>query len=116
MREIFFQGLSLDELAEAIASRLADALTANEQQPAGSLLTDREQTAQLLNISLSSLDKLVKENAVPSINVGSKRLFDPTEAVEALKKCPPPNVGVKAGLPKQGSLLPDEGNSPEAIA
>lgn len=116
MREILLQGLSLDELTKAIASRVADALAATDQQPTNSLLTDRDQTAQLLNISLSTLDKLVKENAIPSINVGAKRLFDAAEVVEALKKCPPPSASIKSGLPTQRSLLSEDERSPEAGA
>jgi excisionase family DNA binding protein len=59
-------------------------------------LTDKPGLAKALTISIRSIDKLVSAGKIPSIRVGTRRLFDPEEVTAALK------AGVAA--PENGGL------------
>lgn len=85
MSEILFTGISPDQFADQVASRVSQILEREQRQFDSPLLTDRETTASLLNLSTSTLDKLVSRGVVPSITVGTKRLFDAAEVAAALK-------------------------------
>lgn len=67
-------------LAELIAEKLANLL--NHPSPAG--LLDRHEMAQHLKISVATLDRMTKANSIPSVLIGSRRLFDPSAVVSAL--------------------------------
>jgi len=41
-----------------------------------------QETSKLLNISISTLNRLIKQNRIPSYKVGYRRLFDKDELVE----------------------------------
>jgi len=41
-----------------------------------------EQTSKFLKISISTLNRLIRQNRVPSYKVGRRRLFDKDELVE----------------------------------
>jgi excisionase family DNA binding protein len=45
-------------------------------------LTDKPGIAKALTLSIRSIDKLVAAGKIPSVRVGTRRLFDP-EAVKA---------------------------------
>jgi len=59
-------------------------------------LTDKPGLAKALTISIRSIDKLVAAGKIPSVRVGTRRLFDPEEVTAALK------TGVAA--PENGGL------------
>ena len=86
MTQILFQGINADDLVQQIAERVTADDAKAMQRNSPPLLTDREETARLLNVSVSPLDKLVRDGVVPSTSVGKKRLFDPQEAADALKR------------------------------
>ena len=86
MTQILFQGINADDLVKQIAERVTADVAKAVQRNAPPLLTDREETARLLNVSVSTLDKLVRDNIMPSTQVRKKRLFDPQEAADALKR------------------------------
>lgn len=48
-------------------------------------LVNRQTMAQLVSISLPTLDRLVSSGEIPSMQVGTRRLFDPDAVVAALK-------------------------------
>ena len=85
MTQTLFQGINADDLVKQIAERVTADVAKAVQRNSPPLLTDREETARLLHVSVSTLDKLAWDNIVPSTQVGKKRLFDPQEAAEALK-------------------------------
>lgn len=85
MPEILFTGITPDQLADEVARRVSQVLERAQRHVDSPLLTDRETTASLVNLSTSTLDKLVSRGVVPSITVGTKRLFDAAEVAHALK-------------------------------
>ncbi|MDA7492888.1 helix-turn-helix domain-containing protein [bacterium] len=88
MSEVIFTGTTADQLADTIVKRLIQKLETTQPCPITPVLNDREETARLLNLSTSTLDKLVRQNLVPSIQVGTKRLFDVQDVANALKAMP----------------------------
>lgn len=50
-----------------------------------SKLNNKKDTATAVSISTRTLDTLVKEGRVPSVKIGSRRLFDIAEVIAALK-------------------------------
>jgi excisionase family DNA binding protein len=59
-------------------------------------LTDKPGIAKALTLSTRTIDKLVAAGKIPSVRVGTRRLFDPEEVTAALKS------GVAA--PENGGL------------
>lgn len=71
----------LDRLAEAIALKL-ECLLAHTSS--GTTLLDRPEMAAFLNISLATLDRLVTADEIPSVQVGTRRLFDKIKVLAQL--------------------------------
>lgn len=44
-----------------------------------------EETSKFLKISISTLNRLIKHNRIPSYKIGERRLFDKDELVEWVK-------------------------------
>ena len=88
MSELIFTGTTANQLADTIVNRLIQKLENTQPCPSNPILNDREETARLLNLSTSTLDKLVRQSLVPSIQVGTKRLFDLQDVANALKAIP----------------------------
>jgi excisionase family DNA binding protein len=59
-------------------------------------LLSKPEIAKALSLSTRTLDKLVAAGKIPSVRVGTRRLFDPEEVTAALKS------GVAA--PENGGL------------
>jgi excisionase family DNA binding protein len=59
-------------------------------------LISKPEIAKALSLSTRTLDKLVAAGKIPSVRVGTRRLFDPEEVTAALK------AGVAA--PENGGL------------
>lgn len=59
-------------------------------------LANKSEIAKALSLSTRTLDKLVAAGKIPSVRVGTRRLFDPEEVTAALK------AGVAA--PENGGL------------
>ena len=55
-------------------------------------LNSKKDTAAAVSISTRTLDTLVKQGRVPSIKIGSRRLFDIPEVIAALKSGNPKNA------------------------
>jgi hypothetical protein len=66
-------------LADAVAKRVEPLITSRQR-----ILVDRPTMAELANISIPMLDRLVASKRIPSVNVGARRLFDPDRVVNAL--------------------------------
>ena len=99
MHELLFTSGSADELADAITTRVAEHLNRKTnsmgiQSPdSDHILFGRIEASRLLNLSTSTLDKLVRRNQVPSILVGTRRLFDVNDVADALKNSKGANYG-----------------------
>lgn len=66
-------------LADAVAKRVEPLLVSRQRK-----LVDRPTMAELANISLPMLDRLVAAKRIPSVLAGKRRLFDPERVVDAL--------------------------------
>lgn len=85
MADLLLRGISPDELKREIVAAVLKALDDREAAEAEPLLVDRVKAAQLLGIGVSTLDQLVADEALPSVAIGRRRLFDVSDCVEALK-------------------------------
>lgn len=84
MAELFLSECTADELATLVSARVADAVRVAMSEASHPPLVDRHQMAALLGISLPKLDRLVAADEVPSILVGTRRLFEARRVVDAL--------------------------------
>ncbi|MEX2578953.1 MAG: excisionase family DNA-binding protein [Verrucomicrobiales bacterium] len=63
-------------------------------------LDSKSELAKALTLSTRTIDKLVAAEKIPSVKVGTRRLFDPEEVTAALKSgvASPENGGLDATL------------------
>ena len=66
-------------VADVIAQRIEPMLAARQRR-----LVDRPTMAELANIGTATLDRLVSCKRVPSVLVGTRRLFDPDKVLDSL--------------------------------
>jgi len=66
-------------LADVVAKRVEPLITSRQRK-----LVDRPTMAELANISIPMLDRLVASKRIPSVLAGKRRLFDPDRVVDAL--------------------------------
>ena len=110
MREIQLIGLTANELVEQITTNVVEVLSQETKSGDGPVLLTREETSKRLCISLSTLDKLVREEVIPSIPLNTKRLFDIEDVVAALKDdtgCPNTNRTQQLNKRKSASKIKD---------
>lgn len=64
-------------------------------------LASKSEIAKALSLSTRTIDKLVAAGKIPSVRVGTRRLFDPGEVTAALKSgvASPENGGLGAAAP-----------------
>jgi len=65
-------------------------------------LTSKSEIAKALGLSTRTIDKLVASGKIPSVRVGTRRLFDPGDVTSALKSgvASPENGGLRSGNPE----------------
>jgi excisionase family DNA binding protein len=68
------------EISNTIESRIAGLLSKSQVESAVS----REEMAELLGVGVATIDRLVRDNAIPSMLPGTRRLFLPSKVYEAL--------------------------------
>lgn len=84
------EGLSRKELDSMISNSIRDAFkSAIAEQKTETRLFTREQTAQLLNIDLSTLHAWVKRGKIKSHAIGSRRYFKEEDILDALIEIKP---------------------------
>lgn len=66
-------------LADAVAKRIEPLITSRKRK-----LVDRPTMAELANVSVPMLDRLVASKRIPSVLAGKRRLFDPDRVIDAL--------------------------------
>ncbi len=84
---------ALDMLADVIARRVVDELrplltSAREPSPAVPALLDKQALAHALDKSTASIDRLVRDGAIPFVRVGDVRRFDLAAVLAALQVVP----------------------------
>ena len=82
-KSLILEHVDADALAQAVADivakRIEPMLVARQRR-----LVDRPTMAELANIGTATLDRLVAAKRVPSVLVGTRRLFDPDRVIDAL--------------------------------
>ncbi|TWU20290.1 hypothetical protein Pla52o_48090 [Novipirellula galeiformis] len=79
--------IDTEALAEAIAEAILAKLPPRPEPPATQhLLVSSTKLATMLGISKPFIDRLRSEGKIPSIQVGTRRLYEPSEVVAALRK------------------------------
>ena len=73
-----------EKLADTIVDRLPK--TQPPRTEPAPILVGADELARLLSISRPFVDRLRAEGRIPSILVGTRRLFDPSDVVAALKE------------------------------
>lgn len=81
LRDIDPEQLRRDIVADVVASMRE--ILAEQSQPR---MVDRPRQAELLSMSLPTLDRLVSEDQIPSVTVGTRRLFVPEKVIAALSE------------------------------
>lgn len=69
----------IDQLAETVAERLAEKLTGRHK------LVDRHQIAEILGVSVPTIDRHLKDGRIPIVRVGRTVRFDPGRVISALE-------------------------------
>ena len=83
--QIFLNGITLQELANALQPLLQPQQSNNEiVQPEPEFLT-REQVCKLLSFNKTSLWKHTKQGKLKSYGIGNRVLYKRTEVLEAVK-------------------------------
>lgn len=80
---IFLNGITLQELAEALAPLLQPQQVA-QVEPSNDLLT-RDEVCRLLNFNKTSLWKHTKSGRLKSYGIGNRVLYKKSEVLEAVK-------------------------------
>ena len=81
--EIFLNGITLQQLAEALIP-LLQPQQSKQQEPANELLT-RDEVCKLLSFNKTSLWKHTKAGKLKSYGIGNRVLYKRSEVLEAVK-------------------------------
>ena len=82
MNQILLNGITLEQLAESLASLLQKPVA--ESLPEKDLLT-RDEVCKLLNFNKTSLWKHTKNGKLKSYGIGNRILYKRSEVLEAIK-------------------------------
>lgn len=83
-RDLLIQQVDRESLVADIVAAVMVELKPLIEQAKHPALIDGNELARRVGLSRPTIDRLVKENAIPSRKVGSRRLFDLRSVVEAL--------------------------------
>jgi excisionase family DNA binding protein len=81
---IFLDGVTADALIESIADRVIEQLRPLIEAKAGPMLVDRQAMADRLGVSLQTVNRLTASGEIPSVLVGTRRLYVPDRVIAAL--------------------------------
>ena len=76
----------VDRIAERLAAKLREGLPlhGSTPEPTGPELVDAETLSDRISVSRSTIDRMTRAGRIPSVKIGRRRLFNPTDVVEAL--------------------------------
>jgi excisionase family DNA binding protein len=86
--QIFLNGITLEQLAEALAPLIQTSQSALSQQ---SELIGRKEVCEMLGINLTSLWKHTKSGRLTSYGIGNRVLYKRSEVLEAITPLNPKN-------------------------
>ena len=81
---LLVQQTDIDSLIESVTESIVDRLTPLLEQSDGPRLVGRDEMAVRLNVSTGKVDDLVRAEQIPSVQIGSRRLFEPQAVIAAL--------------------------------
>lgn len=81
--QIFLNGITLEQLAEALAPLLQ--LQQNKQSQSENDLITRKQACELLRINLTTLWKHTKSGKLKSFGIGNRVFYSKVQVLEAVK-------------------------------
>jgi excisionase family DNA binding protein len=84
MNQIFLNGITLEQLAEALKPLLQTTATNEPQQSENELLT-RDEVCKLLSFNKTSLWKHTKSGRLKSYGIGNRVLYKKSEVLESVK-------------------------------
>ena len=82
--QIFLNGITVEQLAEALKPLLGNTTTNEPQQPENDLMT-REAVCKLLSINKTTLWKHTRSNKLKSYGIGNRVMYKRSEVLEAVK-------------------------------
>ena len=82
--QIFLNGITVEQLAEALKPLLVNATTNEPQQPENDLMT-REAVCKLLSVGKVTLWKHTKTGKLKSYGIGNRVMYKRNEVLEAVK-------------------------------
>lgn len=83
MNQILLNGITLEQLAEALAPLLQ--LQQNKQSQSENDLITRKQACELLRINLTTLWKHTKSGKLKSFGIGNRIFYSKVQVLEAVK-------------------------------
>lgn len=81
---IFLNGITLEQLAEAVVKLQQQQKTEPASQPESEFIT-RDEVCKMLNFNKTSLWKHTKSGRLKSYGIGNRVLYKRTEIIEAVK-------------------------------
>lgn len=82
--EIFLNGITLEQLAEALKPLLHSEAINEHQQPDNDLIT-RDEVCRLLSFNKTTLWKHTKSGKLKSFGIGNRVLYKRSQVLEAVK-------------------------------
>ena len=86
MKEVILKSIDADVLRATIASDVVQAIKPILTEVNEPRLVDGDRMAELLSVSRPTLDRAVKQNLIPSVRIGRRRLFEPRKVIDALSE------------------------------
>ena len=97
MPDLIFRDTDPNELREAITAEVVAAirpLLAEVNEPR---LVDGDRMAELAGVSRPTIDRAVRDNAIPSVRIGRRRLFEPRAVIDAFAQATKKATGTSGG-------------------
>lgn len=82
--QIFLNGITVEQLADALKTALGTSTTNEPQQPKNDLMT-RVEVCKLLSINKVTLWKYTKDGKLKSYGIGNRVMYKRSEVLEAVK-------------------------------
>jgi len=82
--QIFLNGITVEQLAEALKPLLANETTNEPKEPENDFIT-RDQVCKLLSINKTTLWKHTRSNKLKSYGIGNRVMYKRSEVLEAVK-------------------------------
>lgn len=84
MADLILRDIDPDALRRDIVDEVVTAMRELMTEHAEPRTVDRQRMAELLGISLPTLDREATEGRIPSIKIGTRRVFEPRKVIDAL--------------------------------